>query len=896
MEVVSEVVFIAIFLATVAHAARRPTRPNLDTTLLFGAVALVVAERWLTELLQVPLNRILGSLVSSLVMALPYLLLRLLHDLARVPWLLMRSAELGLACSVILLFALGSPLPAGLALTLIAYVVVLETYAATRFMLGARHARGVTRRRMQAIAVGSVFLGVAILGAGLQASVPTLALWWAPLGVTMGAFLSGIGYLVGFAPAAVLRRAWQQPELLAFIRTAAGLSEQREVRLMLSALELAAARALGAPKATIALWDDPVQVLNGAEQAINREAFATQHAVFAPVSSDAATSALAVPITVGQTRLGVLIFLELRPLIFVEDDVHLAQRLADQVGLSLGYVGERTERERAQFEIVAHRHTEAALRESEARTTSILEASLDGIVTIDHEGRVVEFNPAAERTFGYRRAEVLGRILAETILPPAYAEQHRRGLAHYLATGEARMLNRRVEVTALRADRTEISVELAITRIATSGPPMFTGFIRDISRRKEAETAIRQFAAIVETAQDAIIGKTLDGVITSWNPGAERLYGYTADEAIGRSISLLLPPERGDELTDILDRLSKNERIDHYETLRQRKDQTVIDVSLSISPIKDADGQVVGAATIARDITERKQAATRIQELNIDLERRVVERTSVLADTLEQLKLAHVQLEQEGWALQRANKHKSDFLASMSHELRTPLNAIIGFSEVMLDRTESEVSTEQRKAFLGHIQGSGRHLLSLVDDLLDLSKVEAGGMDLRPEHVSLAGLIDDCVTITRAMASAKRISFQTRCDPPDAAMTIDPARLKQMVYNLLSNAVKFTPDGGRVSVETQVTEDEAILTVRDNGVGIKPEDQALIFEEFRQGDLQSPRGEEGTGLGLAVVSRLAELHGGKVGVKSVAGQGSTFTFVLPMATAAAHRPSQLSRR
>jgi PAS domain S-box-containing protein len=882
MQFVSEALFIAIFLTTVGQAVRRPTRPNLDTTLLFGAVALVVTERWFASSFQIPMSRFVAAFVSSLVMALPYLLLRLLHDLARVPWLLTRLAELGLACSVILLFALGSPLPAGWALTLIAYFLVLETYAATRFILGARHARGVTRRRMQAIAVGSVFLGLAVVGAGLQASVPTLGLWWAPLGVTVGAFLSGIGYLVGFAPAAALRRAWQQPELLAFIRTAAGLSEQRDTHLIVTTLELAAARALGAPKASVTLWDDTEQVLNGAEHAIIREAFAAQHAVFAPVSSGVATSALAVPITAGETRLGVLIFFELRPLIFAEDDVQLAQRLADQVGLALGYAGERTERERGQLAITEHRRTEAALRESVARTTSILEAALDSIVTIDHEGRVVEFNPAAERTFGYRRAEVLGRTLAETILPPAYAEQHRRGLAHYLATGESRMLNRRVELTALRADRTVISVELAITRIATSGPPLFTGFIRDISERKHAEARIREFAAIVEAAEDAIIGKTLDGVITTWNAGAERLYGYTADEAIGRSISFLLPLDRGDELSELLAPLSRNERIEHYETARQRKDQTIIDVSLSISPIKDADGRVVGAASIARDITERKQAAALIRELNLDLERRVLERTSELGGTLEQLKVAHVLLEREGYELRRANAHKSDFLASMSHELRTPLNAIIGFSELMLDRTESEVPNEQRKAFLGHIQDSGRHLLLLVDDLLDLSKVEAGGMDLQPQHVLLAKLIDDCVTITRATASAKQISFETRCDPPDAVITIDPVRLKQMVYNLLSNAVKFTPDGGRVSVETQVTENQAILTVRDNGVGIKPEDQALIFEEFRQGDLDSVRGEEGTGLGLAVVRRLVGLQHGKVGLESVVGQGSVFTVTLPL--------------
>src|SRR5437773_7323634 len=215
---------------------------------------------------------------------------------------------------------------------------------------------------------------------------------------------------------------------------------------------------------------------------------------------------------------------------------------------------------------------DSALRKSEARKTAILESALDGIISIDHQGCILEFNPAAQRTFGYSRDQVLGKEMARLIIPLSVRDKHRRGLAHYLATGEGPALGRRLQLSALRADGEEFPVELSITRVGAEEPATFTGFVRDITERKRVEAVRAHFAAIVESSADAIIGKTLDGLITSWNPGAEKLFGYLEQEVLGKSMLLLVPPERAAEETEILARVARGERISHLETARLRKD------------------------------------------------------------------------------------------------------------------------------------------------------------------------------------------------------------------------------------------------------------------------------------------------------------------------------------
>lgn len=262
---------------------------------------------------------------------------------------------------------------------------------------------------------------------------------------------------------------------------------------------------------------------------------------------------------------------------------------------------------------------------------------------------------------------------------------------------------------------------------------------------------------------------------------------------------------------------------------------------------------------------------------------------NVAAVSVDNLRLRSAEREAERWealshALELASQHKSDFLASVSHELRTPLNAIIGFSEVLLDYSSDVIPEDQRTKFLTHIHESGQHLLGLINDILDLSKIEAGHMELFCEQVALAGLIEECVSTMRVVAARKRISLSTACDPPDTLINVDPARFKQILFNLLSNAVKFTPDGGHVKVSVEAMRSRTILSVCDDGVGINSKDQSIIFDEFRQVDQGTARRREGTGLGLALVRKLVELHGGTVDVQSSPGQGSCFTIVLPRAS------------
>jgi PAS domain S-box-containing protein len=241
----------------------------------------------------------------------------------------------------------------------------------------------------------------------------------------------------------------------------------------------------------------------------------------------------------------------------------------------------------------------------------IVDNALDCIITMDAGGRVLEFNPAAERVFGFSREEALGKELAELIIPPAMREHHRRGLAHYLKAGIGPVMGKRQEMPAIRKDGSEILVELAITALKANDAPVFTAYLRDITDRKRSEEASRRLAAIVESSDDAIVSKDLNGIITSWNSGAERLFGYGAHEAVKKPITIIIPPDRYHEEQQILDRIHAGDRVDHFDTVRRRKDGKLINVSITVSPIKHADGRVIGASKIARDISERVRSDRR---------------------------------------------------------------------------------------------------------------------------------------------------------------------------------------------------------------------------------------------------------------------------------------------
>jgi PAS domain S-box-containing protein len=342
------------------------------------------------------------------------------------------------------------------------------------------------------------------------------------------------------------------------------------------------------------------------------------------------------------------------------------------------------------------------------------------------------------------------------------------------------------------------------------------------------------------------------------------MFGYTAEEMIGRSITTIIPPARLAEEDFVLGRIRAGVPVEHFETVRHDKRGRPIDISLSVSPIRNADGVIVGASKIARDITEQKRLieARRVAAANEEAARRQV-------------------LEAENRRIQEANRLKGEFVANMSHELRTPLNSIMGFAELIADERAGPVSRKYR-GFAETILISAKQLLRLINDMLDLAKLESGKIALVPEPVIPGELIAEVSSIMTGVANQKDIRIETDVDPRVDIVHLDPVRLKQVLYNYLSNAIKFSPAGGRVVVRLRPQEpDQFRIEVQDWGVGIKAEDFDRLFVEFQQLDASTAKQYQGTGLGLALTKRIVELQGGTVGVESVFGSGSTFSVTLP---------------
>ncbi|HEY8204087.1 MAG TPA: MASE1 domain-containing protein [Pyrinomonadaceae bacterium] len=391
----------------------------------------------------------------------------------------------------------------------------------------------------------------------------------------------------------------------------------------------------------------------------------------------------------------------------------------------------------------------------------------------------------------------------------------------------------------------------------TGKPYRLAGLGWDITERKRSEETLRHFAAIVESTDDAVISKDLNGIITSWNRAAENLYGFSAEEALGQPVSMLIPQERPDEEPLIQARLQRGERIDHYETVRTAKDGRRIPVSLTVSPIKDANGTIIGASKIARDISEQK----RVQE----------EIAGLLAREREARQEAEI-----------ANRAKDEFLAVLSHELRTPLTAMLGWLSILRDHRLDNQTTEHA---IETIERNAKAQAQLIEDLVDVSRIVGGKLNLEVRPIDLIPVINAAIEVVRPAADAKNIAIDVNYDPKVGPVSGDSARLQQIIWNLLSNAVKFTPKGGSVYVEFRREGAFAEIVVRDTGIGIAPDFLPHAFERFRQAESTATRAHKGMGLGLAIVRHLVELHGGTVSAASDGeNRGSTFTVHLPLAT------------
>jgi PAS domain S-box-containing protein len=675
--------------------------------------------------------------------------------------------------------------------------------------------------------------------------------------------------------------------------------------------------------------------------------------------------------------------------------------------------------------------------QSEARQEAIVEAALDSIISMNHKGIITHFNRAAERTFGYKSEDVIGKELAELIIPEELRPAHRAGVERFATTAESRMLNHRVETWAQRADGTRFPVELAITRIPLDGPPVFTGFIRDITARKKAEEAIREsedrFRGLAEATVEGILIHR-DGVITDANPSVARMFGYDLSEVIGaNAVDLFAVPEQKEMLRERFAKEVGRRSSPPFEIVGQRKDGSRIDVEITTRTVPFGSSTMRVAAI--RDITERK----RLQKQEIELIREQEARTAAqmsekraaflaeasrvlsmsfdyhttiaqlarlavpeLADycavdvmegdkafarlgfahsdpkreeefraklttfkpedvttahpvmkallkgesdlithvteeglraavtneevfqvlrsldpkslitvplvvsgkvvgaltlvssredriyTPDDVKLAEELGRRAALAVenarlfdeaQLATKARDDMLAVVAHDLRNPLNTIFMSSQLLLEIvSKTEHPTEHRQIAI--VQRAADRMNRLIQDLLEVKRIESGNLGLEKRSVAAAAVVSDAIEILRPIANASSLRLESDVSPDLPPIRVDPPRIQQVLSNLVGNAIKFTPAGGEIVLRATPAEREACFVVADNGPGIPPDALPHIFGRFWQGKSSDRRG---IGLGLAIAKGIVEAHGGRIWVESQVGAGSSFFFTVPLA-------------
>jgi PAS domain S-box-containing protein len=479
-----------------------------------------------------------------------------------------------------------------------------------------------------------------------------------------------------------------------------------------------------------------------------------------------------------------------------------------------------------------------AIEREAMHLAALVDSSEDAIISKNLNGIVQTWNGAAERMFGYSAADMIGQHISTIIPRDRLFEED-----HVLAAIRSGASINHFETVRQRKDGTLIDISLTISPVKTPDG-MVVGaskIARDITKQKELARAAQRLAAIVDSSEDAIVSTDLIGTVQTWNKAAERMFGYTADETVGKLISMIVPAERRAEQEDVLSRVRDGSGVDHFETIRRHKNGELVEVSLSVSPIRTPEGVVIGASKIAHDITSQRRLAREVEE---------------------------------------ANRVKDDFLATLSHELRTPLNAVLGYTRML---RLGHMAEERREKAIDIIERNANILSQLVADVLDVSSIVTGKIRLKPAPSDLVGVVGAAVDVVRPSADAKGVELRVHTEHAPLLVQCDVDRMQQVFWNLLSNAVKFTPRGGSVDVHSRRLKGAAEVAVTDTGIGIRAESLPFLFQRFWQAESVHSRDTGGLGLGLALVRHFAELHGGTVTASSDGeGKGATFTITLPL--------------